>query len=258
MLCLGKKAARKGSIALAFETYFSAADLPTPPLVFGKTSLINEWGVLANDKHGCCVWSGAAHETMLWNAEAWEAATVALTPLGFSDQAVLTDYSAVTGFNPKDPDTDHGTDMQQAAAFRQKTGILDAKGQRHKIDSYVSLKAGNVEQVFLAAYLFGAVGVGIQFPKSAWEQFNQAMPWDPIPHSEMDGGHYTPCVGRNSHGNLLCITWGRLHAMTPAFLARYMDEGVAYLSSEMLRGGKFSRRGFDIDTLKVDLARLKG
>ena len=54
-----------------------------------------------------------AHETMLWNKEA--ARTVTL-----NNESVLKDYSAVTGFNPNDPNTDQGTDMQVAA--RRNTG----------------------------------------------------------------------------------------------------------------------------------------
>lgn len=251
MLKLGKKAARKGAISLAFETYFNASEFPTPPLVFGKTSLIDEWKILANDRAGCCVWSGAAHETMLWNAESGAA------PVAFHDVDVLSDYTVVTGYDPKNPDTDRGTDMQQAAAYRQRVGIVDAAGRRHKIDSYVALRAGNCEQLALATYLFGAVGVGIQFPKSAWEQFDNAEPWEVKPHSGLDGGHYIPCVGRNSHGNFIVVTWGRLQAVTPAFISRYCDEGVCYLSHEYLKNN-VSRRGFDYATLKADLANLKG
>ena len=68
-----------------------------------------------------CVWAGAAHETMLWNKEAARTIT-------FNDQSVLKDYSAVTGFNPNDPNTDQGTDMQVAASYRRKTGVHDAAG----------------------------------------------------------------------------------------------------------------------------------
>lgn len=250
----GKLPARHGAIKLHFGTYFDAKQFPTPPMVFGKTSLIpdeNNWGVLANDDWGCCVWSGAAHEHMLWNAEAGGSFPT------FKDENVLADYSAVTGFDPKNPDTDRGSDMQQSAAYRQKTGIIDANGKRHKIDAYVSLQPGNIDQLVLATYLFSAVGVGIMIPESADTQFDKLEPWDIMPQSKMIGGHYIPCVGRNQHGNLLVVTWGRLQAVTPRFFARYMDEGVCYLSYEYLRDGK-SRRGFDLATLESDLKKVSG
>lgn len=251
MLALGKKPARKGAVSFAFETYFNAKEFPTPPVVFGKTSLVTEWGVLANDTKSDCVFAGAAHETMLWNAESG-----AKPGLSFSDECVLSDYSAVTGYDPNNPDSDQGTDMQQAAAYRQKIGIMDAGGARHRIDSYVAIKPGNVEQLALATYLFGAVGVGIQFPSNAFDQFDNAEPWRVVSGSELNGGHYVPCVGRNSHGNFLVVTWGRLHGVTPGFLARYMDEGISYLSAEMLKDN-LSRRGFDYETLKTDLHKLR-
>lgn len=251
MLRLGKRPARKGAIGLAFKNYFDASEFPTPPLVFGKTGLIHDWQMFANDRVQNCVFAGAAHETMLWVAEAGG------VPVSFSDGAVTSDYSAVTGYNARDPDTDQGTDMQQAAAYRQKVGILDARGKRHKVDSYVAIEPGEVEQLALATYLLGAVGVGIQFPDSAWDQFDHAEPWDVQPRSRIGGGHYIPCVGRNSQGNFLIVSWGRLQAVTPGFIERYMDEGVAYLSFEMLKDGKLSSRGFDAVTLKADLNKLR-
>ena len=94
----------------------------------------------------------------------------------FTDSDVLGDYSAVTGFNPADPSTDQGTDMEVAASYRRKTGILDASGARHMIDSYVALKVGDVDELVLATWLMGATGVGLEFPSQAMEQFNAGEP----------------------------------------------------------------------------------
>ena len=59
----------------------------------------------------------------------------------FNNQSVLKDYSAVTGFNPNDPNTDQGTDMQVAASYRRKTGVLDAAGKRHKVIAYLVFRS---------------------------------------------------------------------------------------------------------------------
>jgi hypothetical protein len=231
MLALGKKPARAGAYRLAFGDFFSAASLPTPPLVFGRPQLVTTWGLLANDVDADCCQAGAAHETMLWKASAGQ-------PIPkFTNANVLADYLAV---NPSDPTYQGGTDVEEFAAYRKNTGIEDVTGARHKIDNYVSLKSTDIA---LAAYLFGAVGVGVQLPMSANDQFDQAVPWDVVPGSRNDGGHYFPIMGRNSAGNFLCVTWGRLQAVTPAFIAQYCDEAVCYLSADYLNAGQ-SPRGY--------------
>src|SRR5882672_5425867 len=109
---LGKLPARPNAIKHKFGSFFDAEELPVPSLVFGRPDLIKDWGMLANDRISCCVLSGAPHETMLWNAWAGE-------PIPqFTDENVISDYSAVTGYDPNDPSTDNGTDMQVAAAYR--------------------------------------------------------------------------------------------------------------------------------------------
>ena len=201
---------------------------------------------MGNDQFGDCVFAGAAHETMLWNAAAGR--TVAFTP-----ECVLSDYSAVTGFNPADPRTDQGTDVGEALSYRRKTGIIDAAGIRHTIGAYVSLTPKNYEQFLTAVWLFGAVGIGIQFPASAMDQFNRGKVWG-VTKSAIEGGHYIPVVA-DRKGKPVCVTWGKLQPMTKAFYLKYCDEAYVILSEEMLVGGK-SPEGFDLLTLQADLAAL--
>jgi hypothetical protein len=112
---------------------------------------------------------------------------------------------------------------------------VDSNGVRHKIDAYVAIHAGDLVQLAQAAYLFGAVGGGFRMPVSAGAQFDAAKPWDVVEGDAIEGGHYCPIIGRNSAGNFLLITWGRLHAATPRWVSTYMDEGIAYLSIEALK-----------------------
>ncbi len=241
---LGKTPARH-AIKLKLRDYATA--LPATPDVFGHEALLPaNVGMLGNDQFGDCVWAGAAHETILWNLEA--GATVTFT----ADDS-LADYAAVTGFKPTDPSSDQGTDMQVAAAYRKATGVIDASGNRHTVAAYLAVEG--LEEAASAAYLFGACGIGIQVPSSAQDQFSAGEPWDVVDGSSIDGGHYVPLVGRAANGNYLVITWGRVQEATPAFLERYQDEAIAYLSDEFLTGGK-SLEGFDLPTLTADLAAL--
>ena len=205
--------------------------------------------MFGNTTYGDCVWAGAAHETMLWVREGG-------SKVLFTDSTVLSDYSAATGFIPSDPATDQGTNMADAAAYRQKTGIVDASGLRHKVGPYVALEAGNLPQVTLASYLFSVAAIGIRMPQSAVRQFESAMPWTVVKDSPIVGGHYVPLVGRNSRGHYIVVTWGRLQAVSAMWIQEYMDEGLAYLSMERLRNN-VSPLGFDEGTLEQDLNSIQ-
>jgi hypothetical protein len=250
--CFGKKPARPWQAPankFRLGAYLAApAALPPLPAAFGHQSLVAQWGMLGNDRYGCCVWSGAAHETTLLNKEAGNT-------VGFTEAGVLADYAAVTGFDPNNPATDQGTDMQDAAAYRRKTGVVDGAGKRHTIAAYLALDPGNLDHLLLAAYLFSAVGIGIKLPASAIDQAKKDQPWDVVAGSPYAGGHYVPLVGRLAAGALVCVSWGRLQLMTEKFFQSFCDEAVAYVSTEDLKNQK-SPEGFSYVDLNTDLAAL--
>lgn len=246
---LGKKPARPGAVRLKLASYTNAAGLPPLPAAFGHDAAIgpHAWGMFANDRYGDCVWAGAAHETMLL---AREAGDVVL----FTDGDVLGDYAAATGFDLAKPDTDQGTDVQQAAEYRRVTGIIDAHGNRHRIAAYLALEPGNLEHLYQATYLFGAAGIGLQLPVTALAQSKRGQTWDVVAGAPIDGGHYVPLVGRRAAG-LHVISWGMLQVMTEKFLQQYCDEAIAYVSRECLVNQK-SPEGFSYADLISDLAVL--
>ena len=246
--CLGKKPARPGSIKLRLGDYLKAEALPPLPAVFGHQNLVASWPMFANDRYGDCVFAGAAHETMLLVAEGGGHAT-------FTDANVLSDYAAVTGFDPANPATDTGADMQEAAGYRRNTGIVDARGDRHTIAAYLALEPGSVAHLYLAAYLFGAVGIGLALPVSALDQAEHGRAWDVVAGSPSAGGHYVPLIGRRADGMLVAVSWGALQPMSEAFFTTYCDEAVAYVSKECLVDRK-SPEGFDYAALIADLDAL--
>lgn len=252
-LKFGKKPARPGAVKFNFSTYFNSPDLPVPVGPFGSYGLVNNWGMLANDKYGDCVLAGGAHETMMGSLEGQRGS------LSFTDESVLSDYSAITGFNPNDPSTDGGTDMAQAAAYRRKIGLLDANGNRHKVDAYVAITPGDVKELMTATYIFGAVGIGIKVPDFAMSQFTAEQPWS-LPtnwqSAQIEGGHYIPVVGRNSKGYILVVTWGRLQAMTNDFFQAYCDEAIAYINLETLNAKGVNPHKFNQIQLESDLSQL--
>jgi hypothetical protein len=253
-LKLGKKPVVEDSRDLLFSRYVKPAKLPKPPDQFGHETLFPRrgWGMLGNDDWGDCAIAGPAHETMLLTKEGQRTAA-------FTTAGVLSDYSAVTGFDPNagppgDNPTDQGSEVRKVLGYRRETGVVDAQGNRHKIGAYVRLDQQNLEQIWQAMYLFQVVGIGIYpFPKSALDQFHDNEPWDVVDGSHEEGGHYVCCVGKRDAIGV--VTWGTLQPMTQRFFSKYCDEAWTYISEENLVNGK-NLEGFDMEQLRADLAAL--
>lgn len=250
---LGKLPARKDDRDLKFFQYAPALPIPRlvlPPL-FGQGGAFKDWGMLGNDLYGDCVWAGAAHETMLWTKLGSHATA------HFNDRSVLEEYSSATGFDPDDPSTDRGSDMREAMNYRRKIGITDAHLINHKIGAYVALTPGDWLELMQAIYIFGAVAVGIEFPDSAMDQFNAGKVWDVAQGAKIEGGHYIPAVGTKARTKRVTIvTWGKRQEMTRRFYEKYNDETYAMLSEEVLNSSGKGLHGFDVVTLRADLAAL--
>ena len=161
----------------------------------------------------------------------------------------MTRTPGAPGHNP----TDKGSDVRKVLAYRRKTGIIDAAGKRHQIGAFVKLEAKNLTHIYQAMYLFQAVGIGIEFPGSAMEQFNKGEPWSVVAGAQIEGGHYVPCIAKRA--NIEIVTWGALQQMTVEFFEKYCDEAWAYISTEDLQK-EASPAGFDLSQLKADLAKL--
>jgi hypothetical protein len=254
-LKLGKLPATEDERDLLFARYVRPEQLPAPPAQFGHETLVGPkaWGMLGNDEWGDCAWAGPAHETMLLTIEGGAPAT-------FTTADVLSDYAAGTGFDPNagppgDNPTDKGSSVREVLDYRRKTGIVDSAGSRHTIGAYVKLDRTNLVEVYQALYVFQVVGIGIEFPDSAMDQFKAGEPWDVVPGAEILGGHYVPCVAKRD--DIDVVTWGALQQMTERFFQTYCDEAWAYVSTEDLQSGK-DPEGFDLTQLRADLAALGG
>jgi hypothetical protein len=252
---MGKTEARPDAVKFAFWQFFSKPDLPTPPKIFGVWQHFWNIKMFQNDHIGNCVWAGAANETSSWYRDVakW---------VEFMDEQVIADYAAVTGYNPnaggdkgKNP-TDVGTDMGKAAEYRRLTGITDRYGRKHHVDAYVRLRTGNFEELVVAMYLFGAVGIGVIAPDYFQKAFAQGRPWDIEPSKKILGGHYIPGVGIDQNGDIVVVSWGQYQRMTRAFYEKYNDESVCFFTFERTMN-RTSPEGFDAGKLLANLRDLK-
>lgn len=253
---LGKAPARPGAVKLQFSDIANIAQLPAPPTSFGKEALVKNWGMLGNDTAGDCVFAGAGHEVMLWNAEAGKRVDI-------STATALKNYSKVTGYDPKQTDTegnnptDQGTDVADWLSIRRKSGFLDDHGNAHKIGAYVALEPGNVDQLRYAAYYFDGVGIGVKFPEQWMDTFSRGgRTWDAVKRPNWAGGHYITAVAFRDL-NPVIITWGTPVELTLSGYKQTADEVYAYLTPEKIANGVDSN-GISYSTLTAYLNGLKG
>lgn len=238
---------------LRFGDYLNDKALPAPPAVFGHANLIGTkaWGMLGNEALGDCVIAGPMHAIMLWTA----IASKDQMATSFSTADAIDDYSAACGYVRGQPDTDQGGDMVTVAAYWQNTGMRDMNNTRHKIAAYMEGDAANLAHLDLAAYYFDAVGLGVDLPSSAEQQFTDGEPWHVVDNDPIEGGHYIPYVQRVAGNIRQVVTWGALQGVEEAWLQKYLREVVVYVSPEYLVDGK-SPLGFDTQDLLNDMEEI--
>lgn len=263
-LKLGKAPATHDPRDLLFATYRTAQPLPRRPRHFGIEQRVLDAGgfrMLANgpddsvapgfEGAGCCVWSGAANETILDLIAAGMDPKAALAL--FDGKTTLADYSAVTGYVVGDDATDNGTNVRDALRYRQKTGIVDVHGKRHKIAAYVKLDHTDLNAILEATYLFGAVGIGYEWTDRASQAVENGRVL--LPGGRVEGGHYMPNTGQQRFDRGVC--WMRLNNVSTTFIEQNADEAWGILSLEALKDGE-SLQGFDLAALQADLKALRG
>jgi hypothetical protein len=239
---LGKNPARQDARTLAYASYRTG--VATPPAYA-------HWGnglpfqMLGNDKYGDCVEAGFAHLLQIWGDRAG-------TPFVPDDAETLAAYTAITGFNPKDPSTDKGTEILTALGYWKSNGIAG-----HEIDAYATLNVKEQAEVKEAIAWFGGAYIGVQLPISAQGQVGHE--WqvttgkDARPGSW--GGHCIPLCGYDASA-IWCVTWGALQSMTWEFFATYCDEAYVMLGQEWLEATGESPSKLAWGQLMADLNNL--
>jgi len=260
---LGKAPATVDERDITFKSVRVLLNLPKPPANFGHGSIFadgegaKDWEMNGNGPDdtvepgfqgaGDCVFACGAHTTRETNKLAGKTVTI-------TGKESISDYSAVTGYVIGDDSTDNGTNMRDALKYRQKTGLLDAHGNRHKIGAYVALgKIENLTEFYQACYVFSAVELGFNFQQAQDDQFNNGV-WDYVPHSPIVGGHAIPAFGRNK-SRAGAVSWAKHIWLTEAFLTNLVDECYAIVFPEELKNGK-TERGMDLTQLNAALANL--
>lgn len=206
----------------------------------------NGWGVLGNDQYGDCVEADDGHYLMLRTANAGSI----VIP---TEDQILALYSAETGFNPNDPNSDQGTDEGSDCEFMVTTGLL---GHKATATGYVNPQ--NVFDLKWCIQLFGGCKFGLNFPQSAMDQFNAGQPWTVVANDGgIIGGHDVLGVKYNA-GWFYVVTWGQLQQVDPAWILKYADEAHVILFGDWIEKNGTAPSGFNLKALLAALPAVEG
>jgi hypothetical protein len=243
---LGKGPARIDPRTLQLAKYIAPTAIAPPPVKEDWAKKVAQWPMMLNDSLGDCTCACAGHMIEQWTT--YTGKTVILP-----DNAVLTAYEDVGGYNPADPNTDNGAVILDVLNYWRKTGI----GGR-QILAFAALEPKNHMEFKDSVALFGNCYIGVALPVSAQNQSVWAVPpggptGQGAPGSW--GGHAIPIVAYDTRG-LTVVTWGALKRMTWGFLDTYCDEAYAVLSQDWIDQTNLAPNNFDLAALQADLQQI--
>lgn len=231
---LGRLAAQK-PVGLRHIVDYLTNPLPKAPAVFEPAAAPSAgWGMLGNDQYGDCTMAAVVHLREANNAD--EKGSETSWP---SDKDVVAEYLKLSG--------------------GQDTGLVEANVLQvwstaglwgDKIAGYAPVNHRNADELRSVVATFGGSYLGVAVPAPAQTQFAEGKPWDLTGTSQDDdieGGHAVPVIGYDADFAYV-VTWGATQKVTWRWLARYLDEAWAVLTSEDAR--------VNLSALQADLKRL--
>jgi hypothetical protein len=232
-LFLGKGAPKKDKRTLKLATFLDPKALPpVPGSIDYTTGQDSPWGVLLNDRIGCCTCAACGHIRQVTTS-------MVGTQVSIADRDILTAYEAVSGYRPTDPNnpqtnaTDNGANMLDVMNYWRKTGIGGNKSY-----AFAAVDLTNTTEIKQAVYLFGNVYLGLALPMTAADQIRAGKRWTVVSTSGAGkpgswGGHAVNIAWYNSQ-TWGILTWGQKQGMSRAFLRDYADEGYVVLTPEWI------------------------
>jgi len=244
-VCLGRKAVITDSRTLKMGAYIGP-DLPPPPAsVDWSNGQSSGWGMMLNNKLGCCTICGCAHAIQLWSKSLGTEITV-------PDSSVLAMYELWDGYNPSDPNTDQGGIELNVLNQWKKSGFAG-----HNLLAFGTVNYHNVLQVQQCINLFGGLYIGLGLPISAQRQDVWDVVSDPVSSEPNSwGGHCVYVCGYDKYG-ISCITWGAVKKMSVAFFLKYCDEAYALIGQDFFNAQGKNVAGFDSALLLDDLSQIR-
>lgn len=255
MYKLGKQSAKFDRRTLKIADYLDTQLLPTPPVTVQYSQKVlwaGGYGMLDNDKIGDCVIAAIFHLVMQQRVNAGFP-----MPEPTVEEAIAA-YSAIGGYNPRDPSTDNGCNVLDALTYWKNTGVT-VGGVLDKAGAFVSVNINNPVEIATAQWLFGGLIVGVEMPKALENASSWTGPAKPRKQWAAGswGGH---CViyADFDPKDTVAITWGEKMPIPKDsdFAHDYVSEVYAVLNPpDWVEEGKCPA-GFALADLQADLARL--
>jgi hypothetical protein len=231
---------------------------PTAPDWLSQITDLNSFGMMLNDKYGCCVVAGSYHGIQILSS--------VMNPDGLEitepDACVLKAYELVTGFNPTDPATDQGTDMQTYLKYWMTTGIPTgpAAATRHRCVGFAEVDIKDHAEVLEVIQQCGFIYLGFNVPNYIMGQDELAPlgTWDypPAPGADatLSGGHCVIAPKADAEA-LYVVSWGAVYKMTWAFWDQFVDEAYAVIDLDW-GNAKGTPYGISLEALAKQMEAL--
>jgi len=168
-------------------------------------------------------------------------------------------YSAVSGYQKGQPETDTGIDMLSVMNAWRTAGLAG-----HKIHAYAAVDHTNLDEMRGAIWLAGALSVGIAMPLVAQQWITPGSIWDVPKGGPVGdaapwswGGHAVPLFGYNANkGTWRAASWAGTYTLTDAFVQTYLEEAyIPWSPNDWCTDGR-APNGFNAKTLLADVNAL--
>jgi hypothetical protein len=204
--------------------------------------------MMANDVLSDCTCAAFYHAIQLWSS-------LTSTEDTEPDSNVIALYSAVTGYNPADPSTDNGANMQDVLTYLYNTGAPVGIGLRNKIQAFVEIDPTNIQDLQRTIYDSGVAYIGVNLPTSA---MSGNSIWDIGGDQTIEGGHCISLVGYDTNAHTFkLISWGQFYTATEAFINKFCEEAYGIVDASWIAGNGDTPLGMTIDELDAIMQGLK-
>lgn len=211
-------------------------------------SKVSSWPMYLNDRLGDCTCATVGHLVQVFNRYGQN------TDVRVSDSDVLRAYEAVSGYNPATGANDDGAVVQDVLSYWRKTGVGG-----HKILAFAQVDFKNADELRSAMNIFGNIYLGIDFPNTAMDQFDNDEPWDVVYGAHSEGGHAINAGYYDVSDNMWkVVTWGKVQPMTQAFFDKYVEEAWVVISQEWLDANGSNPDGIEMQALGDEFTRITG
>jgi hypothetical protein len=240
---LGKAPAVRDRRTLALADYATPGLKPAPNTCM-LFAVVKDFGMMLNDRYGCCTIAGICHIIQQWTAENGNEVII-------PDADVLTLYEKACGYNPADLSTDQGGVEMDVLKYWTANPI-----NGHALQAFVFINSRKRQELKDSVYYFGSAYIGVDLPVSAQSQdvWDITSGDDAIPGSW--GGHAVMVCGYDEQF-VYIVTWGIVKKATWAWYLEYCDEAYALLSADWCaEATKCCPEGFALADLQADLAEV--